>query len=374
MDANIDFVLSSEFISHSQQVVPDLFATQTICVHSRSFAAILSCLLMRAVELTLLVSVSGASAAAQDRIVLKRGDGRLTVSGVIEDYTGKQITVRSPQGNAVNNYDAADILEIETPQTERHTRGLKLLAEQQFEPALRELEVALKDEKRLWVRREILALLIKGALRLGNYASAGMRFVTLYDSDPATRHFPLIPLIWGPHPINEPLRTEAQGWLVRESDLARLMGASVLLFDARYGEPSRAAIKELSSSPDTRVRMLAQAQGWRLEVTADAPGELQLKRWQSRLDEMPAELRSGPCYLLGHAQFSRRDYELAAATLLWLPTADDHDHHLAARACLEAGMALAAIGQTNEAATLFREVTVRFADTPFAKEATAQLK
>jgi len=315
-----------------------------------------------------------APAVAQDRVVLKRGDGRITVTGVVEDYTGRQITIRSPQGNSVNNYDAAEILEIETPQTERHARGLKLLAEQQFEPALRELEVALKDEKRLWVRREILALLVKGALRVGDYAAAGMRFVALHDSDPTTRHFKLIPLIWGPQPVSELLRTDAQTWLYRESDASRLLGASVLLFDAKSAEAARGEIKELSSSPDTRVRMLALAQSWRLEPTGETPGELQLKRWQVRIDEMPEELRAGPYYLLGRAHFLRKDYELAAATLLWLPTADDHDHHLAARACLEAGLALAAIGQANEAATLFREITVRFADTPFAAEAAARLK
>jgi TolA-binding protein len=100
---------------------------------------------------------------------------------------------------------------------------------------------------------------------------------------------------------------------------------------------------------------------------------LQTAQWQRRIDELPEELRAGPSYLLGRAYAMRHDYELAAATLLWLPLMDDHDFRLAARACLEAGAALEKIGQRAEARTLFQEVTDRFADTSSADEARALL-
>ncbi len=70
----------------------------------------------------------------------------------------------------------------------------------------------------------------------------------------------------------------------------------------------------------------------------------------------------------------KHDYELAAAAFQWLPLVDDHDFRLAARACLEAGVALDRIGQRTEARTLSQEVARRFADTPFADEAGALLK
>src|SRR4029077_13767987 len=113
---------------------------------------------------------------------------------------------------------------------------------------------------------------------------------------------------------------------------------------------------------------------WRNEALAGNPGKLQTAQWQRRIDELPEDLRAGPNYLLGRAYAARHDYELAAATLLWLPLVDDHDHRLAARACLEAGAALDRIGQHEEARTLYQEVRDSFGDTPFADEAAALLK
>ena len=114
-------------------------------------------------------------------------------------------------------------------------------------------------------------------------------------------------------------------------------------------------------------------QVWREDALGGNPGKLQTAQWQRRIDELPEDLRAGPNFLLGRAYAARHDYELAAATLLWLPLVDDHDHRLAARACLEAGLALDKIGQREEARTLYQEVADRFADTPFAQEAAALL-
>src|SRR5207247_866398 len=98
--------------------------------------------------------------------------------------------------------------------------------------------------------------------------------------------------------VTAEMRTNAQAWLARSSDVARLIGASFLLSDARLAEPARAVVREFSSSSNARIKMLAQAQGWRFETAGGIPTPLQLQRWQQRIDEMPEELRSGPSYFL----------------------------------------------------------------------------
>ncbi|HEV3022237.1 MAG TPA: tetratricopeptide repeat protein, partial [Pirellulales bacterium] len=238
---------------------------------------------------------------------------------------------------------------------------------------VRELETALKKESRVWVRREIMAALVRAALRRGDFAAAGLRFQALVKSDPATRHFRLIPLVWGPEKITGEVRDEARAWMAGATEPGRLIGASLLYTDRELGREARAVLKKLASSADPRIQLLAQTQAWREEVLEGNPGKLQTAQWQRRVDELPEDLRMGPNYLLGRAYAARHDYELAAAALLWLPLVDDHDHRLAARACLEAGVALDKIGQHDEARTLFQEVTERFSDTPFADEATSLL-
>jgi tetratricopeptide (TPR) repeat protein len=315
------------------------------------------------------------AARAQDKVILRRSNAaaRLTVTGIVEDYTGTDLTIRVEGDESLKTFPSADVVEIQTAQHESHTRGLKLLSEGQVELAMRELEAAIKREPRTWVRREILAALVRCGLRRGDYSVAGARFLALLKSDISTRQFRIIPLVWAPEPIARETRAEAQTWMRGKVEAGRLMGASLLYDDLELKKESRGVLKELSSSTDSRVRVLAQAQAWREEALSGSPGRLQTAQWRQRIDEMPEDLRGGPNFLLGRAYLARHDYELAAATLLWLPLVDDHDFRLAARACLEAGAALDRIGQQAESRTLFREVTTRFADTPFADEARALL-
>ncbi|MGE5193830.1 MAG: tetratricopeptide repeat protein [Deltaproteobacteria bacterium] len=313
---------------------------------------------------------------AQDKVILQRSSysARVTVSGIVENYTGTEISIRTDNDEPPKIFPSADVVEIQTSQTESHTRGLKLLAEGNVEQAIRELDVAVKKEPRTWVRREILAALVRGGLRRGDYLGAGIRFLALVKSDPTTRQFRVIPLVWAPETISREARSEALEWMHGKAEVARLIGASLLYDDRDEGKEARRVLKELSSSTDDRVRVLAQMQARRDEALAGTPGRLQTAQWQQRIDDMPEDLRAGPYFLLGRIYAARHDYELAAATLLWLPLVDDHDFRLAARACLEAGTALDRIGQHAEARTLYREVTVRFAGTPFADEAEELLK
>jgi signal peptidase II len=324
----------------------------------------------------LLVAAGARSAPGQDKVVLRHGNlgGKMTISGTVEDYTGEQITIRDESGKTRRVYPGSEVIEIETTRSLPHTRGLESLADGQVEQAIAELETALKNEPRAWVRRELLATLVRSGLRRGDYASAGDRFLLLVKSDPTTRYFGIIPLIWAPESISRETREEARSWMAGTLEPGRLIGASLLADDPDWGKDARAEIKRLSSSGDPRVRMLAQVQAFRAEVAAGNLSRMQLAQWQRRVDELPEDLRAGPCYLLGRAYSVRHDYELAAATLLWVSLVDDHDFRLAARACLEAGLALDKIGQHAEANTLFSEVRVRFAGTPFADEAQSLLE
>jgi signal peptidase II len=308
-------------------------------------------------------------AFAEDRVTLKRGPlaGRITITGTIEDYTGEELRIHATQGETVRTFAAAEVLSVETPHEESHDRGLGLIRENRLDEAREALEAALKQEVRKWVRREILAELTRCALRQGDYPTAGQRFLSLLKSDSTTRHFGLIPLVWASEPIPDKARAEGRVWLGGTDEAARLIGASLLLEDPVAGTAAREALRGLSMSPDRRIQLLAQMQAWRTET--GPIGDLQIARWQERVDALPPSLRAGPSFLLGQAYAARHDFELAAASWLWLPLVDDHDFRLSARACLEAGTALGRIGQQAEAQGLYREVTVRYAETTFAEEA-----
>lgn len=319
--------------------------------------------------------IATGTVCAQDKVILQRASltARVTISGIVEDYTGVEVSIRVESDETVKNYPAADVVEIQTAQTESHTRGLKLFATGQVEQARGEFEVALKREPRAWVRREILAALVRCGLRRGDYSTAGARFLAILRSDPTSRHFRLIPLVWAPESLTRETLAEAQSWMNGSVEAGRLLGASLLYDDKDSAKEARRVLKELSSSTDSRVRDFAQMQAWREAAFTGDRDRRQIDRWQKRVDDLPEDFRAGPSYLLGRAYAVRHDYELAAAALLWLPLVDDHDFQLAARSCLEAGVALSRIGQHAEAQTLFQEVTTRFADTPFAEEARALL-
>lgn len=310
---------------------------------------------------------------AEDKLVLRRGPAgaRMTIAGDVIDSTGVEVSIRTAAGEAPRVFPAADVVEIQTAQTAAQTHGNELLADGRADEAIAELETALKEETRAWVRREILASLVRAGLWRGDYAFAGRRFLTIVRSDPATQHFRLIPLVWAPESLSPETRAEARGWMAGPVEAGQLLGASLLYDDPESGREARTLLKTLASSADARVRWMAQMQSWRDVAYGGRSGKLDTAHWQRRLDELPDELRAGPSYLLGRAYAARHDYELAAASLLWLPLVDDHDHRLAARACLEAGLALARIGQQAEARTLFDEVATRFAGTPAADEAAA---
>jgi hypothetical protein len=323
-----------------------------------------------------MTSITFAQNQPFDKIVLqpKRGSSRIIRSGIIVDFTGTQLTIRSRDNTNVNTYAADEVVEVRTPQTEHHKKGLVSFAQRDVERATASFELAMIAETRDWVRRDILAMLVRCALHRGDSIAAGAKFLALWQSDPTTRQFKLVPLTWGPRNITAALRNESLGWINLNTEASRLLGASHLLADARHAALAKNEMNELATSTDLRIRLLARAQMWRLRVREGNLTPSEMKRWQSKIEDMPEDIRGGPFYVLGRGHLVRKEFDRAAAALLWIPLVYDHDTHLAARACLEAADALREIGQTGQSFALYREVTTRFVGTPFADEAASLLK
>ncbi len=325
--------------------------------------------------LSLLASAGLAHADddARDEVVIRsKSGGRFVQKGTILDFTGRELTIRVTRGGRETTYPAEDVVAVTTGRSEHHVRGSSALKAGEFDEAARELEFALGAEQRQWVRREILALLVRTALATGDGRSARTRFALLLESDPATRSFHLIPLAWSNEPLDAATVREARLLLVHELEPMRLVGTSLLLAHAESRDEATAVLRRLTTSRDDRVRSLALAQQWRTRL---APGltEHEVSGWQRRFDELPERLRTGPNLVLGRGYERAGQHDRAAMALLWSPLVDDHDPYLAARCLVEAAESLRRIGQDDRAFVLYREVVARYGHTPFADDARSSV-
>jgi len=290
------------------------------------------------------------------------------VTGIVEDYTGRDLTIRLRVGDKLRSYPRSEVVEVQTAYTARHDKGRQLLANGHAVEAAVELNAAVKEEDRTWVRREILALLVKCALWDGDYRTAVSRFLLIAESDAETFHFDVAPLAWTDDAPGGNVRLEAKSWLAARSPISKLFGASHLLSDPASTNEAETVLRFLSRESNVRVQRLAQMQLWRQRMKTGAATPAELSRWEAAVEELPEELRAGGYFVLGQAYRKQREPERAAAALLWLPLVYDSDRHLAARACFHAAEMLESLGDKAQATNLFSEVVFRFGDTPFGSQ------
>lgn len=320
-------------------------------------------------------AITASPLYADDRVVIQQpGMSRLPLNGLVEDYTGRELTIHVRTGNSLRRYARSEVIEVQTSYTAHHETGRELFASGRADEAAVELSAALKDEDRAWVRREILALLVKCALWNGDYRTAVSRFLPIADSDPETFHFSVAPLAWTAEVPSKDIRVEAQSWLAGRSPVSKLFGASHLLFDPASSDTAGAALRSLARESDIRIQRLAQMQLWRQRMQAGTATPGELTRWESAIEQLPDELRVGGYFVLGQTCLKQRQPERAAAALLRLPLVYDADRHLAARACFQSAEQLESLGDRTPATNLFSEVVFRFGDTPWGPQAETKWK
>jgi tetratricopeptide (TPR) repeat protein len=317
----------------------------------------------------------GDSASGTDRVVVQQAgkSGRVALTGSIEDYTGRGLLLQTRSGVGTTRFTRDEVLEVSTNYFPQHVVARKLFAEGRIAEAEAAFKEALDDENRTWVRREILASQVKCALWDGDYRRAAQRFLPIVESDPDTIYFGLMPLTWAEKPLTTLSLADAQRWLQSNSAAAKLLGASWLY----HGSERATAVKTLqglATSPQPTIQRLAQMQLWRVRLDAGDVTLPETRRWATLVDELDADLRAGPLFLVGRAYEQQHDWLNAAAAWLWLPLELSEHRHLAADAQLRSADALFRAGDVAAARQQSQELLLRFGDTPAATRARELLQ
>ncbi|MFK7819893.1 MAG: tol-pal system YbgF family protein [Planctomycetaceae bacterium] len=328
----------------------------------------------------LLLMVACATAAAQeqaDKIVIRRGSSQreTTYEGRVLDYLGGIVRFRLKTTGNLRQFKAEEVVTIEAPQSDSHRGGRRLLKAGKLEEAIASLEVAARDERRDWVRRDILATLTQANLQHGTRLGAAAAFVRLTDSDPKTHHSGVIPLWWSNQSTIPAAQRKAREWLASPNYSARLIAASILMSDPSTRREATRALEQIAKSGRPAVIDLARVQQWRTRlVDSRRVSDAELKAWRGRLRSMKPSERAGAWFLLGRAYEARLEHERAAIAFLWLPLVHSDDHFLTAEASLAAAKSLQEAGRFAEAEATYRDTGIRYPNTPFGKEARAMLK
>jgi tetratricopeptide (TPR) repeat protein len=321
----------------------------------------------------LLLCCVTVEAYAQDTIQLKQGDSDavITVTGTIEEFTGRFIRYRTT--TAVREAPTSSVSGIRHDFSDVFEQGKRLFDAGQFPEAEVLWKQALSAEPKPWVRREIRSWLIRAAWRQDHWADAGEQFLAIAGEDPQTIHWPLAPLVWTPLSIREPDRLRAREWLEQRTSLARLLGASLLLKDSTASESATRVLNDLLRDSSSQIAHLARAQLWRNRLT-QALSDGEIGNWQSHVSHLPRDLRSGPQYLVGSAYLRRGQYDRAAAEFLWVPLMFPQHEPTAARASLEAGECLLRAARQDEARRVLNETIEKYQWSPAAADARSRLE
>lgn len=335
--------------------------------------------ILRQVAISWLASTSVLFAAdptdavpGADRVTVQPAGrtSRMTVTGDIQEYSGRGLILRPRSGAGLLRYAREEVVEVVTNYSPKHAAGRKFFAEGRITEADDAFTLALDDEDRTWVRREILASQVKCALWRGAVRLAAQRFLHIVDSDTDTLYFGLMPLVWEEKPSSAVTAAagDARRWLQNDSQAAMLIGASWLYHDSENAAALQ-TLRTLATSPQATIQRFAQMQLWRARLDAGDLTAAELRRWVKLVDELSPDLRAGPMFLIGRGYEQQRDDLNAAAAYLWLPFEYPEHRHLAAEAQERAAEALFRAGDTKAATQQAREVRLRYAETPASARA-----
>lgn len=314
---------------------------------------------------------AGRAAWAETVIVTEvEGRGTAKITGQIVEYSGEQLSLRLANGR-VEVIDPARLVTLADTGNPIFEQARQTIAAKKWNEALELLQQALRDEKRAWAQREIVAASMRCYRNLQQIERANQAFLALCRSDPKTVHFADIPLSWGAAGDNPQWLDQARRQLNDPTPVGRLIAASWLLSTNDQAAAIR-VLQALLSETDSRVVFLTEAQLWRTRILQPQPTDL--ARWQERVAAMPESLRAGPYLILGNGLARSGQSQAAITAWMHLPILYPQHRQWAAEALLAAAGELAKINQPESARGLYRELLLEHADSPLAAQAERRLK
>jgi tetratricopeptide (TPR) repeat protein len=321
-----------------------------------------------------LLSTFGAAYASAEDVVIARSTGKPAAevrrTGEILDYTGVELRLRTALGRD-EVIPAGRIVEIQTQWIPAHEAARAAREAGKLSEAIAGYEQAKSEESRPWALRQVAAELAGTWLERGDVAKAGDEFLTIVAADPATPHLATIPLAWQAVALDAASEARAAQWLADESpDYARLLGASWLLGSSHQADVENALVK-LVDDQDPNIAALARIQRWRTRLATASTGDLQT--WSRELDALPPTLQAAGWYVLGDGFARAGEAQRAAIAYLKPPLVFREQRSLAAEGLLAAADQVEKLGQTEQAARLYRELVSDFGHLPAAEEARQRL-
>ncbi len=284
----------------------------------------------------------------------------IRLTGVIEDLTADVVELRR-SGSRVERLRLQQVTQIQFIKSPDFDRGLVHLQRNELAPALAAFDQALPAEQRIWVQRELQAAAAEALLGMGRKNEVLQRVQKIVETDPATRHVGLLPLVWDSSlPQSERFPATPEG-LNAGSRLLQLVTASVLLDSADYEVQAAEVLTKLRVNSRPHLQELAEAQLWRLRLLhPEQLRKIDTKLWSDRVQEFGAAIRSGPEYVLGQAFMQQHDYDSAAIHLMWPATMPTVDQRLIEDSLKAAAIALQKSGRPAEAALARQTLADRF--------------
>ena len=303
--------------------------------------------------------------AVQDVLVLRTQDGKTTRrGGVITDWKGDQVSLKAR--TRTRTIDADRIVEIETNWPVPMQRGRDLMQAGKFTEAIAAFAQARENDKRAWVGHIITAEKLQCHDALDQKEKALVEFLKLYQQDPQTRYFYLVPIPWMLDNRYPAAGRFGSKLLNSKNSLLGLISSSLLL-NGPEKEQATVRLNQLTTDRDMRIAQLATTQLWRSELLS--ANENTVQRWQRQVDKLPDKFKAGPLVLLAQAQSRAGDQDQAVINFMKLPILYPAKKSLCALALYRSGEILENKGKTKLAKQLHQELFRDFASSQYAERA-----
>ena len=317
--------------------------------------------------------LQGTAYGDEDVVVVATGadgQGRARRTGRVLEFRGTGLVLQTVTGRKTT-IPADKVVDIQTSRTTPHRQGDAAFEQGRYQDAAKHYQAALSgdQEPRGWVRRRILAALVRSEYSTGRPDAALRLFATLLRDDAQSPYFDALPLAWT-------TSQQANRQLVATSladplAAVRLLGASYGLSSTRR-DVAVQALEQLTEHADVRIRMLATAQLWRTRIAQSELNDVQ--QWEPIINRLPPDLRAGPYFVWGQALAAAGQHERAALAQMRARILYPAPPQLSAESLLAAGKSLIELNQTNSATRVLAELITDFPDTRAAAEAQQRLE